>query len=414
MLWLGPLAIIVLASAGCGVGPSPDTGADVDASATEAPPNADQADTTTSTGPTTSTTAASATSSTTTTSTTTASTSPPTTPTTPTTSPAAVPERLAGEPEVGVQFHATWSNYSASDRVAILDKMKAAGMQWVRIDLGWASYEYHGPGQIESWYVQRADAAVNEARARGFKVLATLWQTPAWANGGAGTTAPPSNPGDYARFARWVADHFKGRVAAWEVWNEPNLSEYYSGTAASYASLLKAAYPELKAGDPAAKVVLGGPAYNDDAYIAALYANGIKGSFDVMSTHPYQGFADAAPETPDDGTRGTFSHVASVRNLMVANGDGGKELWFTEFGWSSHATPAGAPNWRWGVTESQQADYFMRSLRWIAQNAPYVTKVFWYNERNQVSGDYHLDNYGLLRADLSEKPAYQTIRDYLT
>jgi len=356
-------------------------------------------------------------------------TSPPPGPATPTTEPAPTPtsspapppttappasQRLAGEPEVGAQFHATWSNYSAADRATILDKLAAAGMEWVRIDLGWASFEWNGPGQIESWYVQRADAAINEARARGLRVLATLWMTPPWANGGGNTITPPNNPSDYANFARWAAEHFRGRVEAWEVWNEPNLSEYFSGGAAAYSALLRAAYPALKAGDPNTLVVVGGPAYNDSDYIASLYANGIHGSFDVMSTHPYQGFANAPPETPDDGTRGSFTHIPAVHNLMVANGDGNKEIWYTEFGWSSHETPSGAPNWKWGVTEAEQGDYFIRSLRWIATNAPYVTKVFWYNERNQVSGDYHLDNYGLLRADLSDKPAYTALRDYLT
>jgi len=322
--------------------------------------------------------------------------------------------RLAGEPAVGSQFHATWSNYSAQDRATILDKLAAAGVEWVRIDVGWASYEFHGAGQIESWYTNRVDAAVNEANARGLKVLLTPWMTPAWANGGAGTSAPPTDPADYARFLTWLAEHHQGRVQAYEVWNEPNLNYFWKGSAAQYASLLTAAYPALKAGDPAAQVVLGGPAYNDSAWVANQYQLGIQGSFDIMATHPYQGFADAAPETADDGTRGSFTHVTAVRDVMVANGDAAKPIWFTEFGWSDHATPAGTPNWQWGVTAAQQGDYLIRSLRWVATNAPYVTQVFWYNERNQTSGDAHLDNYGLLTADLGEKPVYQALRDYLT
>ncbi len=345
---------------------------------------------------------------------------PATTPTTsapaaaPTSAPPSSLPRLAGEPAFGSQFHATWSNYTAQDRAAILDKLAAAGVEWVRIDVGWASYEYHGAGQIESWYTNRVDAAVNEARARGLKVLLTPWMTPGWANANAGTSAPPTNPADYARFLTWLADHHKGRVQAYEVWNEPNLNYFWKGTPTQYSSLLKAAYPALKAGDPAAQVVLGGPAYNDAAWIANQYQLGIQGSFDIMATHPYQGFANAAPETPSDGTRGSFTHVTAVRDLMVANGDGAKPIWFTEFGWSDHATPAGTPNWQWGVTPTQQADYLIRSLRWVATNAPYVTQVFWYNERNQTSGDAHLDNYGLLTADLGEKPVYQALRDYLT
>jgi aryl-phospho-beta-D-glucosidase BglC (GH1 family) len=315
---------------------------------------------------------------------------------------------------VGVQFHATWSNYTGADRTAILDKMVAAGVEWVRIDLGWASYEADGPATKAQWYVQRADSAVDAARARGLKVLLTAWLTPGWANRDRGERTPPDDPADYARFMTWAAGHFRGRVAAWEIWNEPNLPEFWAGDAATYATLLKAAYPAVKTGDPNAQVVIGGPAYNDTDWLRALYAQGIHGSFDIMATHPYQGLANAAPETPDDGTRYTFTHVTAVHDLMAANGDATKPIWFTEFGWSNHPTPTGTPTWQLGVTDTQQGDYLIRSLRWIATHAPYVTNVFWYNERNQTSGNPQLDNYGLLTANLTEKPVYQALRDYLT
>jgi hypothetical protein len=103
-----------------------------------------------------------------------------------------------------------------------------------------------------------------------------------------------------------------------------------------YVSLLRAAYPGFKAGDPAAKVILGGPASNDDGWIGQVYSLGGKDSFDVLSTHPYQGVADAPPEHPDDGDRWWFTHLPAVRNVMIANGDGAKPVWFTEFGWSNH------------------------------------------------------------------------------
>src|SRR5437879_12756072 len=88
-------------------------------------------------------------------------------------------------------------------------------------------------------------------------VLATLLHTPGWANGGQVKDVPPTDPEDYGRMAYWAADHFKGRVAAWEVWNEPNRTESWAGTAADHVRPLKAAYPQFKAGDPAATGVLG-------------------------------------------------------------------------------------------------------------------------------------------------------------
>lgn len=322
--------------------------------------------------------------------------------------------RLADEPAVGAQFHATWTNYTDRDRVVILDRLAAAGLEWVRIDVGWSGFEPEAPGVIDPWYAGRVDRAVDEARARGLRVLVTAWLTPPWANGGAGERHPPTDPADYARFLTWAAERYEGRVDAWEIWNEPNLTEFWKGDVARYASLLEAAYPAVKAGDPGALVVLGGPAYNDTDFLAALYDLGIQGSFDVMATHPYQGFANAPPETPDDGTRGTLAHVGAVRDLMVAHGDGGLPIWFTEFGWSAHPTAPGAPNWQWGVTEAEQGDYLVRTLRWVATHAPYVTHVFWYNERAQDTGDAHLDGFGLLTHELDPRPVYEALRAYLT
>lgn len=315
-------------------------------------------------------------------------------------------------PITGVQFHGMWSDYTWEQRIEVLDKMAAAGMKWVRVDMGWGSFQETGPNTYSQWYIDRADRVVDEARARGLNVLATIWWTPGWANGNAGRETPPTNPADYGRFAGWVADHFKGRVAAWEIWNEPN-DGFFKGTAADYAELLKVAYPAIKAADPSSQVVLGGPTHNDTGWIQKVYEAGGAGNFDVMATHPYTGPSDLAPEAPDDGNIWRLSHVAAVYDLMKKWGDGDKEIWFTEFGWSSHPTQPGAVNWMRGVTEQQQADYMVRALKYIGAEHPYVTNVFWYNERNTDTGNIHTDNFGLLYRDLTPKPAYLAVKAFL-
>ncbi len=317
-------------------------------------------------------------------------------------------------PAVGVQFHAMWSDYTNQQRLEVLDKLAAAGVEWVRIDMGWSSFQEDCRTCFSQWYIDRADYAVDQARARGLKVLATLWRTPSWANGG-NVYEPPDDPADYGTFAGWAAEHFRGRVSAWEVWNEPNLDGFFQGSVREYVDLLKAAYPEFKSADPGALVVLGGPAYNDTNWLEAVYARGAQGFFDVMATHPYQAPSDLPPETPDpDGSNiWLLTHVESVRDLMVARGDGGKEIWFTEFGWSAHDTSPGAPNWKRGVTAAQQGDFMLRAIEFVKGNYPYVTHMFWYNERNRATGDVHLDNYGLMKRDLTPKPGYQVLREYL-
>ena len=318
-------------------------------------------------------------------------------------------------PAFGVQAHLMWGDYTDAQRLEALDRLAAAHVEWVRIDMGWSSFQETSSTTFSQWYINRANLVVDAARARGLKVLVTAWRVPSWANGGAGVYAPPTDPADFGRFCGWLATHFKGRVEAYEIWNEPNLSSFYTGTVEQYVGMLKAAYPAIKAADPAAQVVLGAPAYNDTNWLGAVYGAGAQGSFDVMGTHPYLAPSDLPPETPD--TKGTniwlLTHVTAVHNMMVAYGDGAKPIWFTEFGWSNHANTGTEYNWQKGVTLEQQADYLLRTLTFVGATYPYVTHVFWYNERDRVSGNVQVDNYGLMYRDLTPKPVYLALQSFL-
>lgn len=309
-----------------------------------------------------------------------------------------------------------WSKYSADQRADVLTKLKVAGTQWIRLDLGWAMLQPSGAGSFDmGWGVPFTDSVVDAIHADGFHLLVTFWRTPGWANGGAGETTLPTHPGDYANAIKWAAARYAGKVDAWEVWNEPNEPYSMTGTdPAQYAALLRAAYPAVHAGDPAAQVVFGGPSENDAPWIARAYAAGIHGNFDVMATHPYMGPSNAAPEAPDDGTIYKLAHVAAVHDLMTQNGDGDKPIWFTEFGWSSHSNTSGMANWEWGVSPQTQGDYLVRTLKMLKASYPYVTNAFWYEASDQNTGTTaNVDNYGLLTSSFVPKPAYTAVQTYL-
>ena len=317
-------------------------------------------------------------------------------------------------PRFGVQFHAMWADYTDAQRIAVLDKMAAAGAEWVRIDFGWSSLQSSGPNSYATWYINRADMVVDAARARGIKVLMGFGRTPMWANGGRAPNVPPTDPADYARAAYWVADHFEGRVDAWGVWNEPNLTSFWTGTPDAYARLLRASYSRFKAGDPGAKVVAGNVVYNDDSWLGKMYAAGAQGYFDVLATHPYQAVGNEPPEAPDNGTIWRMSHVPAVHQLMCRYGDCGKPIWFTEAGWSSHPNDGTESNWERGVTLQQQADYAVRAFEYVGSEFPYVKKMFWYNERNRTDSNVQVNNYGLLYNNLSAKPAYSALKAFMS
>jgi hypothetical protein len=320
-------------------------------------------------------------------------------------------------PSFGVQFHGMWAQYTDAQRDTVLTQMKDAGIKWIRLDLGWATLQPSGPGSFDmTWGVPFTDGIIDKIHNDGFHLLVTYWRTPGWANAGAGETALPTDPQTYADSIKWAAQRYAGKVDAWEIWNEPNQSDYMVGASpTAYTKLLQAAYPAVHAGDPNAQVVFGGPSENDDPWIAKAYAAGAHGYFDVMATHPYQQPGNEAPSAPDDGSIYKLAHVAAVHKLMADNGDGGKPIWFTEFGWATHPNTAGMPNWELGVTPAQQGDFLVQTLQLIHAKYPYVTNAFWYEASDQHTGsNSNYDNYGLLDSSLAPKPAYDAIKTFLT
>ena len=243
-------------------------------------------------------------------------------------------------------------------------------------------------------------------------------ETPQWASGASNPNTPPVDAADYADFMRDMAARYNGRVVAWEVWNEPNHPRFWNPAPdpAGYARLLTAAYPAVKAGDPAAKVLFGGIAHNDYEYLEDVYAAdpGIGDSFDVMATHPYtaggQSPADVDRDEAGRMTTTSFRAFGEVRDVMRDHGDL-QPIWLTEFGWSTNSNvqhPLG------GVTEAQQADYLAQAFE-LLEATPYVEVAIVYNFRNNYwadDADNWEDQLGLLRTDFSPKPAYAVFKDY--
>jgi hypothetical protein len=307
---------------------------------------------------------------------------------------------------VGVQFHGMWDLYTDAQRVTVLNKLQAAGVRSVRLDISWAMLQPTSPSSYDAWGVSFVDRVINMAYQRGIKPLVLLRLTPGWANRGQAENVLPDNPADYARVARWAAARWNGKVIGWEVLNEQNSPDFMAGAdPAAYVRLLRAAYPAFKAGSPATPVVFGGMQYNDTDWIRRAYDAGAKGYFDVMATHPYMGPSNLPPTTPDNGTIWTLNHVTSVRNLMVARGDGAKNIWFTELGWSTHANADDYAPWALGVSEATQAAYLTQTVNLVRVRYPYVTRMYWYNERDLPWGGEQVEHYGLMHADLSAKPA---------
>ena len=330
----------------------------------------------------------------------------------------------------GVQAHLFASDVDEGEMKRQLDLVKQSGAGLVRVDVGWASLQEDGPGRWSSWYLERLDRVVAAADARGIDLLLTLLYTPCWAStapeshkrgcDGAWWSRdvmryPPADPADYARALAFVVRRYGSRVLAWEVWNEPNLSEFWEAPdpAGAYARLLKAAYPAAKAAHPGARIVGGSLSQSDHAFTRRLYDLGVKGSFDAFSVHPYSdNVSPLDPRSTVDARYSFLRGVPKVREVMLANGDR-SPVWLTESGWST-ATVRSSDPWRNGVTEAQQARFMREQARQVAR-WPWVKANIWYRLMDSGADRADMvDNYGLFRVDGTAKPAWAAFRSAAT
>jgi Cellulase (glycosyl hydrolase family 5). len=226
--------------------------------------------------------------------------------------------------------HFMWQ--SLADTKVDLDRMAAAHMDLARFDFSWASSEATKGTYL---YFGKLDSVLDAIKARGMRAVITVIETPAWANGGAGKFAPPTNPADYAHFMGLLAQHTAARSGmVWEIWNEPNDSHFWTTgpNPAQYAAMLKAAYAAVKANDSNATVLGGSIVFNDLPFLRGMYSAGAGNSFDALAIHPY-----TAGRAPTDTSNAWFSFSTSVpqfNGVMAAHGQS-KPIWITEMGWST-------------------------------------------------------------------------------
>lgn len=339
----------------------------------------------------------------------------------------AAPAAALAAQSPAVQLHLLWGSASAAEKDRQLDQAKRAGARVVRIDVGWQTLEEARKGKYSSWYLSQIDDVVNKARARGLKVLFTLVFTPCWASSAPdsikqGCSAgwyergvgryPPSNPRDYADALRFLASRYRGRVTAWEIWNEPNLKAFWntSRPVARYVALLKAAYRAAKAADPGAVVVGGALSESDVTFTNALYRAGAKGNFDALSIHPYSHDYSPLRTLDPRWVKSSFIQgVPAVRNVMRRYGDA-RRMWLTEFGWSTSSIRGRQNPWENGVSESTQATYLRQAFTHMHEWS-YVDVGVWYNLVNRSADTADREsNFGLLRHDRTKKPAYSAFQ----
>jgi polysaccharide biosynthesis protein PslG len=314
-----------------------------------------------------------------------------------------------------------------------LELLQAAGVGYIRQQLPWEQVEPAAKGDCEdpayggsTW--SKFDDIVDRARALGLQVVLRLDTSPRWAlpPGAPDGQGPPARYADYWDFVEAVATRYRGRILAYQVWNEPNLSIEWGGqapNAADYARLLAGASERIRRADPNAIVLMAAlaptltedaSARNDLLYLQELYDAGVRGRVDALAVQAY-GLRGGPDDPRVDRSDVTFSRPRLVREVMLRNGDAAHPVWATEVGWN--VNPPELAEQRFGrVTPTLQARYTVRAFARAQAQWPWLERMtIWYWKRPDLTNQGQ-DWYWFRMADPSFllQPVYFAVRDFLS
>ena len=281
----------------------------------------------------------------------------------------------------GIQVFTWWDG---GETGLHLDWVRLMSYSHIKQTFAWRDIE---PLQ-DVWDWTQADRILAELEPRGLRLVARLGQAPQWAWGDAYESdetagfhdAPPAKMEDWFEFCWTLARRYRGRIAAYQIWNEPNLSREWGGRppdAAAYVELLAACSRAIRQADPDAVLISAGlaptgnndrAAVPDDVYLDRMYRSDFQRHIDAVGVHA-PGFA--APEIgPDDDAAQsrwfTFRRVEDLRKIMLMYGDAARQMAIMEFGYTTDTRHS---DYAWyAVSEAEQADMLLRAYEYAIAN----------------------------------------------
>jgi len=266
-----------------------------------------------------------------------------------------------------------WPRENGEIRVDLLDeafqKSHEAGVRSARIAVWWCLTE----PERDSYRWQELDVAFQIAQNYGMEIVPQIFYTPDWAAIGhdSGATCfdhenyprnlPPQDWNDWSDFMAALTKRYgasgKNLVHNWEIWNEPDLLEFWyipgdpwNANAPQYAKLVKLARAEVDRYDNGGNLLAGSLSdiYGANFLKRLMALEGdedIRSDIDILTFHIFD-----EPERKLDGIR-------------KALGENTFDMWVTEFN---------ARQWDETVS-AQDLQYFFDVLK---RNG--VTRSFWF------------------------------------
>jgi len=280
----------------------------------------------------------------------------------------------------------------------VLQKVKSAGIKWIRTEAIWAAVE----PQRNKYNWTNCDRVINYAQQNDLSVLLIIGYTPSWANRFRGINYPPDNVADWEKFVKTAVLRYKGKVKYWNIWNEPNVSDFFAqGKDVFVKKIFLPAAKVIRANDPEAFIV--GPELahllsdGQEWYFWMKYILTEAGNYiDVVSHHMYinEGVYFMY-ELLEKGE----SFIPSVKQIIDETGNGAKPFWITETGWNTQ-----------DFSENMQGANYLEILQ-KRRRKNYPVKLFFYEIIDDPKAG--ILPWGVLRSNLTEKPAYTVYKDFI-
>ena len=275
------------------------------------------------------------------------------------------------------------------------DKMKQAGMVWVKHQIRWS------PGAVASV------GDINDAHAKGFKVLFSVVGHPEDISGGR----------NFDNFANYVGELARLGADAIEVWNEMNLDrEWPAGqiNPTTYVDLLRRSYNAIKAKNANTLVISGAPSptgaegafgldrvWNDDRYIRGMAAAGAANYADCIGVHYNEGII-SPKQTTGDPRDNYFTRYYQGMVSTYYNAFGGqRRLCFTELGYLSPEGYGPLPSlfgWAGDTSIAEHAQWLGEAAS-LAKSSGLVRLLIVFNVDFTVYGDDPQAGYAIIRDD---------------
>ncbi len=333
--------------------------------------------------------------------------------------------------ETGIQLH-----LHREDLDQLFGYLRTLGIGWVKNQISWKLYQPEAD-RFDDFRWQELDGLVTAAEREGLKVMLSVAKAPEWSRATTELDGPPADYSTFQAFMTYIASRYRGRVHAYELWNEPNLQREWNGmplNANSFVALIQAGVNGVRQVDSEVVLISGAPAttgindgisaIDDRLFLQNMVAAGVTDYVDAIGAHPY-GWAnppDSTVTNPDPSIPSHNNHPSfffldtlhDYRQILEQAGHSEVPIWVTEFGWGSYdglgVPPPDDLSYMGYVNEQQQAEYTLRAYELAHQYDWLGPMILWnLNFGPTLGPDFPVSAYSLIRPDGTPRPVMQAL-----